>query len=101
MTWEQSRPGRRVSQKVRAFVFRRDGGECQLKLPNICVGVATECDHIIPVAHGGSDKPDNLRAVCKPCHARVTGQLGRATQLQRGKRPRPVNPGLARRVDDE
>jgi 5-methylcytosine-specific restriction protein A len=96
MTWEPSRPGRKVSARVRAFVFKRDGGECQLKLDKICLGTASECDHIVPIVHGGSDQPDNLRAVCRPCHARITGQLGRATQLQRGKRPKPPNPGLAR-----
>ena len=33
---------------------------------------ATEIDHIIPLALGGSDEDENVRCLCKPCHARRT-----------------------------
>jgi 5-methylcytosine-specific restriction endonuclease McrA len=29
---------------------------------------ANTCDHVIPVARGGSDDPDNLVAACKRCN---------------------------------
>lgn len=32
------------------------------------VRLATIRDHIIPVAEGGSDTPDNTQALCKVCH---------------------------------
>lgn len=31
-----------------------------------------EVDHIVEVAHGGTDDLSNLRSVCKPCHRRRT-----------------------------
>ena len=33
---------------------------------------ATEIDHIIPLSLGGSDEDENVRCLCKPCHARRT-----------------------------
>lgn len=30
---------------------------------------SVEVDHIIPYAHGGTDDDDNIRCLCKPCHA--------------------------------
>lgn len=57
-------------------VLLRDGYQCQLRYPVICIGKATECDHIIQPAVGGTDALENLRAVCRPCHARRTGRQG-------------------------
>ena len=39
-----------------------------------CVEPAAEVDHIIPIAHGGSDAWINLRAVCYACHEHGTSQ---------------------------
>ena len=33
------------------------------------VTVATERDHIVPLAQGGTDTRDNTQALCAPCHA--------------------------------
>lgn len=35
---------------------------------------ATEVHHIVPVAQGGADHEDNLMALCKSCHSRITMQ---------------------------
>jgi 5-methylcytosine-specific restriction protein A len=42
---------------------------------------ATEVDHVLALARGGTHDADNLRSLCKPCHSRKTvredGGLGR------------------------
>ncbi|MDF2895725.1 MAG: endonuclease [Rhodococcus erythropolis] len=56
-----------VSKRTRFEVLRRDKHTCQYcgeKAPDVTLHV----DHVIPVALGGSDKPDNLVAACKDCH---------------------------------
>lgn len=35
---------------------------------------ATVPDHIVPLAHGGSDEVSNIRCLCAECHARRTAQ---------------------------
>jgi len=70
---------RKFNQHIRPAVFRRDGFVCQLNIDGVCQSPGRplpadllEADHIIEVAHGGSDDLDNLRTVCKPCHRRRT-----------------------------
>lgn len=56
-------------RKVRAAVLERDGGRCQIRGPH-CRGTATQVDHVIPRAAGGSPlDPRNLRSVCAKCHS--------------------------------
>jgi 5-methylcytosine-specific restriction protein A len=38
----------------------------------VCGAHATEADHLTPKAQGGTDHPENLRAVCRSCHSRRT-----------------------------
>lgn len=52
-----------------------------------CRDVATEVDHITPIARGGTHAWDNLQPMCKPCHSRKTmseyrGEGGRVTPRQ-------------------
>lgn len=49
-------------RKARASVLP-PGAQCYL-----CGAPATEADHVIPVARGGTDHPDNLKPVCLPCN---------------------------------
>jgi 5-methylcytosine-specific restriction protein A len=53
---------------VRAKVLQRDRGLCQIQAHG-CRGHATQVDHILPVAKGGSWwDTSNLRAACGPCN---------------------------------
>lgn len=57
-------------------VLERDRHECQLRYPGVCIGRAREVDHIVQPEAGGTNDLSNLRAVCRRCHARRTGQQG-------------------------
>ena len=37
---------------------------------------AAEVHHILPLADGGTHEPENLMALCKPCHSRITATEG-------------------------
>ena len=55
----------RRHQKHREMVMRRDHGVCHL-----CGGPAADAiDHIVPVAWGGSDNPENLAPAHTSCNA--------------------------------
>ena len=49
--------------KLRSFIFSRSGGKCVY-----CGAKATEIDHIVPRAKGGTNSVHNLAASCKACN---------------------------------
>lgn len=59
---------------IRPQALARDGNRCQLRFPGICLGLATEVDHITEVSDGGTDSLDNAQSSCAKCHARKTAQ---------------------------
>lgn len=78
-------------------VLKRDGRVCQLQ-DSMCIGLATEVDHI---GDRGNHAEDNLRAACKPCHQnRSSSQGGQAAGRARRervaarRRPAERHPGL-------
>ena len=76
-------------QAVRKRVLERDGYKCQLRYADICIGRASQVDHIVqPEAGGGSDLA-NLRAVCVRCHARRTGRQGALAKQRAAQRKHP------------
>lgn len=82
----------------RALVMRRDGKRCQIRTPGICIGTATECDHV----HDRLDhSTENMRAACHPCHldrssrqgGTAAGQARKARAAARFRTPER-HPGL-------
>ena len=63
---------RHVSSEVKNYVFQRDGGRCVTCQSD----VELQFDHIIPVAMGGSNEPENLQVLCGPCNRRKGAGLG-------------------------
>ena len=57
-------------EPIRDRVLQRDGHQCRIRYPGICIGTATVVDKEIPAAR----RPDlahderNLRAACAPCN---------------------------------
>ena len=58
-------------RQTQKYVFVRDHYHCQACDRLLSDGQA-HCDHIIPVAQGGSDYEDNLQTLCIACHNRKT-----------------------------
>lgn len=95
--WGNRRVQRRgLPARLRAGVLRRDKGVCQIAGEG-CTHKATQVDHIRPVAQGGTDAPDNLRAVCPVCHRAKSLQEateGRRARAARAYMPTESHPGL-------
>ena len=77
-------------QQRRAERMALDGYTCVLceQLYNRLTP-AEEVDHIKPVFLGGTDDLDNLRALCRPCHVKVTTEQqkeGRRLAAERAKK---------------
>ena len=64
--------------KIRKRILKRDGGLCQPCLKRDLITPATQVDHIINKASGGTDDDANLQSICKPCHdAKTARERGR------------------------
>ncbi len=63
--------------RLRLLILRRDDYLCQTCASVGRVAAATQVDHKIPKARGGSDSPSNLAAICAPCHRDKTARESR------------------------
>ena len=59
-------------RKLRAQVLERDGYLCQACKAKGRITPATDVDHIVNKASGGTDDIDNLQALCRACHKAKT-----------------------------
>ena len=65
--WERMKAaGGEISQKVRAFVYARDGFRCLYCETSDDLSI----DHIFPVCLGGTNALTNLQTLCRPCNSR-------------------------------
>ena len=90
--------GSNAWRRTRLAVLRRDKHRCQLQYPGICIGHATEVDHITNIAATHTRRrdainPSHCQAVCRPCHAEKTKQECRAGKRRRKAEP-VKHPGL-------
>lgn len=67
------RPWRRLRQRI----LDRDANLCQPCERAGRVTTATEVDHIVNRAAGGTDDESNLQSICTPCHEAKTQQEAR------------------------
>lgn len=59
---------RSLSTKVRAALFLEHKGQCHICGGLIHPGQAWEVEHVIPLAQGGDDEPQNMRPAHAKCH---------------------------------
>lgn len=75
-------------RSTKARILKRDGGLCYQ-----CGKPASEVDHVIPVARGGTHDDDNLAAICTPHHEAKSEQERRqGYQLRRATHSRQREP---------
>ena len=72
------------SNEVLLQAWRRAGGYCEQCSEKVTwalrgseLGGGWEADHHVPVSDGGSDRLDNCRILCTPCH-KATPSYGRS-----------------------
>lgn len=77
--WTKSRQGTTTErgygwawQQLRVQILDRDRYLCMECQRNGRVRLATEVDHIVERADGGTDRPSNLQSLCSPCHKAKT-----------------------------
>lgn len=58
-------------RRLRAYLLNREP-LCRECAENGHTELATDLDHIISKHDGGTDDPENLQPLCKPCHSRKT-----------------------------
>lgn len=73
-------------RRLRAAVFRRDGGLCRECLRQGRVAPGTEVDHVVPLSEGGGNDLANLQLLCRECHRRKTSTPGAGSVSGRGGR---------------
>lgn len=75
----------RAWRAARLAVLERDSYRCMIALPG-CRGVATQVDHITPLAAGGAPfDPQNMRAACIKCNASLGASFGNAKREPRSE----------------
>lgn len=92
MTFQVARD---VSPRLRFTILHRDNHTCQYcgaQAPD----VRLEVDHIVPLAQGGTNDPDNLLAACYGCNR----GKGDALCAEDGTLTTNILASLARRTDD-
>ena len=84
-----SRPQRRItfSTSFRLSLFLKRKGLCSICSLKIDAGKAWDIDHILPLALGGSNEPENLQILCRSCHQTKTskGDVPRIAKTKRLK----------------
>jgi 5-methylcytosine-specific restriction endonuclease McrA len=64
---EHFRPARYSYNKEEREMFLKENPTCSICQKQLTMKTM-HIDHIVPLAAGGDNEPDNLQALCKPCH---------------------------------
>ena len=92
MSYGWSHSGTALTPAQRHAALARDRHTCRT-----CGDPATEVDHIINLAQGGTHDPVNLQALCTPCHRAKTeteALTARKAEWTARYHPRETHPGI-------
>jgi len=81
--WGKGRGGR-PWRRIRDRILARDEGLCQECKRNGLMRIAHEVDHIKPRSQGGTDRDENLEALCRTHHRAKTYRERCGTGSKRG-----------------
>lgn len=59
---------RRIPNRTRYLVMRRDGYACRVCGRTALTGALLEVDHKLAIAKGGTNDPENLWVLCALCN---------------------------------
>ena len=83
-----SRRGYGAAWRVIRLEHLRRNPLCQMECAARGLTVAaTEVDHKVPLARGGTHAPSNLQSACTPCHSRKTVLQDGGLGHRRRRRP--------------
>ena len=63
------------STSFRLSLFLKRKGICAACTQKIDAGKVWDIDHILPLALGGTNEPDNLQILCRSCHKTKTARF--------------------------
>jgi hypothetical protein len=75
-------------RRARNNAMKRANWRCEIRVPGICIGAATQVDHADQLANDPNH--ENLRAACAPCHKHVTALQGNAARNRAPADPAPL-----------
>lgn len=85
--WAKAKPTPRLTgrpwRRLRAEVLKRDNHLCRVCDEEGRLTIATEVDHVKPLAEGGTDDLQNLQAICAE-HHQAKSQAEAKRGLRRG-----------------
>ena len=61
---ERRKDWKKICKKMRQIILVRDGRDCR----ECGRDYFPEIDHIFPILHGGTNDPENLQVLCRPCN---------------------------------
>ncbi len=74
---------------ARTRCLRSANWRCELRIEGVCIGTATEADHIDGLANDPHHQ--RLQAACKPCHHHKTAREGAAARVSSDPDPIPCD----------
>jgi hypothetical protein len=93
MPWETAKKNpaynKAAWRRARNTAMQRANWRCEIRIPGICIGAATQVDHIDQLANDPNHT--KLRAACAPCHKHVTALQGNAARGRGPADPAPLD----------